>query len=103
MTNPVHGRPIQTAPARKALTALAAGFPSSTTIVIDGEIVDLVAVGRCLDGERLPLHPAEAAFAVAYGTARLGMSAEEIAALLGVDKRTVVRYRIKLGVAADAQ
>ena len=43
MTNPVYGRPIQTAPARKALTALAAGFPSSTTIVIDGEIVDLVA------------------------------------------------------------
>lgn len=85
------------------MAALAAGFPSSTTIVIDGETVDLVAVGRCLDGERLPLHPAEAAFAVAYGTARLGMSAEEIAALLGVDKRTVVRYRIRLGVAADAQ
>lgn len=101
MTNPVHGRPIQTAPARKALTALAAGFPSSTTIVIDGEIVDLVAVGRCLDGERLPLHPAEARYAVVYGTARLGMSAEEIAALLGVDKRTVVRHRIALGVAAD--
>ena len=99
----MHGRPLRGAPAPNARASLASDFPAATAVVVDGDTVDLVAVGRRLDGDRVPLQGAEARFAVAYGTTRLGMSAAVLAGLLGVEQRTIVRYRIEMGVAADAQ
>lgn len=89
----IHGRALRGAPAPDARSSLAADFPTTTTVAASGDIIDLVAVGRRLDGDRIPLRGAETRFAAVYGTKRLGMSAAELAALLGVDKRMIVRYR----------
>ena len=98
----MHGRTPVGESTPTARTALAVDFPATTAVLVDGDTVDLVAVGRRLDGDRIPLHPAEARFAAAYGTTRLGMSAAVLAGLLGVEQRTIVRYRIEMGVASDA-
>ncbi len=99
----MHGRTPVGESTPTARTALSGDFPAVTAVVVDGDTVDLVAVGRSLDGDRIPLQGAEARFAVAYGTTRLGMSAAVLAGLLGVEQRTIVRYRIEMGVASDAQ
>lgn len=98
----LHGRALRGAPAPDARSAIAADFPTSTTVLAGRAIVDLVAVGRRLDGDRVPLQPAEVRFAVAYGTDRLGMSAHDLAVLLGVHQRIVVRYRAAAGVSDAA-
>lgn len=59
----------------------------------DRNLVDEVAIERALDGHRVPLNRAEAIEATRIGTER-GLSAKEIADLIGCTQRSVVRYRV---------
>ncbi|WP_026931179.1 hypothetical protein [Glycomyces tenuis] len=97
----LHGRHSDGDAAPSPRDAIARDWPIATTTLFGGEIVDLVAVGRRLEGETLPLHRAETRFAVVYGTHRLGMSAHDLAGLLGLHQRVVTRIRSEEASNAD--
>jgi ABC-type enterochelin transport system substrate-binding protein len=63
--------------------------------VLDKDYIDTVAVERALKGETVKLTRAEAVMVTDLGTAQ-GMTAVELAKILGKDQRTIVRYRAEV-------
>jgi DNA-binding CsgD family transcriptional regulator len=71
-----------------------------TTATVETTCIDEIAVERAVSGERVCLSAAERAEAIRLLHGR-GLSAQQIAERLHVTARTVQRYRVVLGVAAD--
>lgn len=67
-------------------------FPETAIELDNGEIVDLVAVDRVLEGHRMKLTRTEKRAAVLIGT-RAGLSAAQLAELLDTTTRSVQRHR----------
>lgn len=82
-----------------AWAAAEAAPPVATSIEVDGQLIDLVAVRHTLEGTGGGLTIAERRFAVDIAT-RAGMSAADIAKRIGSSQRNVVRDRNTLRGAA---